>query len=186
MYNLITHIHQLALGATMLNQSFDPRSSKICLCGHPSSSHEQIQNKERCMHHGLRCKCTMNFPVISVREIGAFHFTTTGAGADHALSKGIKRYREKNSIPTWHMGEFYCMGCFKMDIPRNPVSMNENGSFLINSGPYNALVCDKCLVQIVHDFSIRSDFYLRKHYLKIQQYKREGLLGNSTEYPVEE
>ena len=170
----------------MFDKSFDPRTSRICLCGHPSASHEEIGDKTRCMHHGLRCKCTKNFAVLSVREIGAFHFITTGAGADHALSKGIKRYRENNSIPTWHISEFYCMSCFQMDIPRNPVAMTEYGAFLKSSGPYNALVCDKCLLEINNYLSIRSDFYLRKQYLKAQQYERERLSKDTTEYPIQD
>lgn len=64
-------------------------NKNICICGHPENKHRNVQGQTGCFTTQLKCPCVEPRPVLHAQDIRPFLFKTAGAGALHALVRGI-------------------------------------------------------------------------------------------------
>jgi hypothetical protein len=84
-----------------------PIDRRICLCGHPINRHKIHMTPENpkgvpwtegpvpstgmlCRINAMNCSCKEPIPVLKVTDARSFLRTTEGAGATHALIRGIR------------------------------------------------------------------------------------------------
>lgn len=116
----------------------------ICICGHPSRHHRNIEGQETCISKNLFCPCNYLLTVIECEDLRFFAKVTRGEGANHALSLGIASSHFRGKWVKWR-GEPVCMNCKKTGVRTRPVPVDKHGIKKKGPAAVNVLACLECL-----------------------------------------
>lgn len=123
------------------------RDTRICICGHHSNRHTEIDGLIDCKVVKYECSCTVFRPVLKSSNVKPFIRTTTGPGVEHALLKGVAGAVKLGAEIEW-LVEPKCDKCEK-EAKVLPVALNPMSLRVSNIGTrVNQLVCRECLVEL--------------------------------------
>jgi hypothetical protein len=140
-----------------------PLDRRICLCGHAINKHKIHMTTENpkgipwtegevpptgmlCRINAMNCACREPIPVLKVSDARSFLRTTEGAGALHALTRGL-RSLIKNATYEWLI-ELECVKCGVTGAENQiqPVPLTKLGKKTVDgrSQGYDRFLCQKC------------------------------------------
>jgi len=137
------------------------QDTRICICGHAMRRHEIVDGRTDLMscnpnRYPCACKYDNMRAVISVQDIRVFNRRTEGAGADHALFRGMQACKgepdaspksPKRAQKIRFLQDFACAVCSTTDGVIIPVPWDPRTgaiSPLVYHG-YDQLRCQSCL-----------------------------------------
>jgi hypothetical protein len=128
------------------------RSRTVCLCGHPSNNHHNIDDSGQisCRPGKMYCPCDSPIPVLQVSDLRAFTRKTSGHGRKHALMAGMSTLLERDvesTVVEWIV-DVKCMSCGSEEGPIIPVAFVVDGGRPVavdRPSPRNTLLCLACL-----------------------------------------
>ena len=123
------------------------RDRRICLCGHAVARHSEYAGHLTCKPSAMLCPCKAVKPVIEVDDIRAFLRRTEGAGAMHALTRGIAAAVSSGKEVTWIV-ELKCDKCGKASSNVVPAAVTQSGRLADGATGYDALICHECRVSM--------------------------------------
>ena len=133
---------------------------RICTCGHNARSHAsqavdgsplndlfKARGVETCTPGRQQCPCQVFEGVATCSDVRLFVFKTSGAFADHALTKGVQAAMTKGLNPQ-PVGDWTCRSCKRGQVegvPVGPVPISAQRRELAGPAPYNLLLCSDCV-----------------------------------------
>lgn len=123
------------------------RDNRICLCGHGVSKHLQMSGAVYCKPSRMECPCKVVRPVLEAEDTRAFLRKTVGAGAMHALARGLSSLRERGKSGSWIV-DLKCDRCGSEESPIVPVPVTKNGVAVSEATGYDALLCVACRQEV--------------------------------------
>jgi hypothetical protein len=123
-----------------------PRDGRICACGHPMMRHTITSGIVYCKPTRMDCMCKNAKPVIDSNDTRPFLRKTEGAGALHALGRGMASALKKGITFKW-IDTPVCERC-KTEGPVSPVPVTSNGVPMSHQTGYDVLLCMKCRQEI--------------------------------------
>jgi hypothetical protein len=121
---------------------FRDRDRRICACGHPFSRHHTLSGRLECKPSKMYCKCKNQKAVLESDDTRFFLRKTMGAGALHALGRGLKATVERGIEIRWVI-EPNCEKCGEVD-KLSPVPVTQHGIAQSYDTGYTAMLCRKC------------------------------------------
>ena len=118
------------------------RDGRICICGHAVVRHTTVSGLVFCKPTRMECPCKKMRPVLDADDIRPFLRKTEGAGALHALGRGLAAASSKNVKVEWIV-DFKCDRCQK-DSPIAPVPVTQRGTAMSSATGFDALLCREC------------------------------------------
>jgi hypothetical protein len=122
------------------------RDGRICLCGHPMGRHTSVAGITLCKPTRMECPCRASRAVLECDDVRPFLRKTSGAGAMHALGRGIAAASERGKTVTW-LVEMKCDRC-KKEGKLSPVPVTKQGSASNEPTGYDALLCAECRLEV--------------------------------------
>lgn len=130
---------------------------RICICGHAATVHTDgndipvlrggDRNNFMCKPNAQNCPCKRCIPVIKVSNSKFFLRKTHGAGATHALVRGLRRLAESGGTFEW-LVEVKCTFCgSETSIAPTPLTATGELKKSEGSAGYDNLVCENCRSQ---------------------------------------
>lgn len=127
-------------------------SYDVCSCGHGKNRHYIDGDVSTCKPSALDCQCGKYFPVLKAQDTRLFQYKSTGPGAEHALSKGIRQSALKEKAIEWFEDVFKCAYCGTTEnITIYPISGSEANGWRISRyevdfdlGRRNGFLCLSC------------------------------------------
>jgi hypothetical protein len=95
----------------------------------------------------LLCPCKAVKPVIEADDIRSFMRRTEGAGAMHALTRGIASTVSSGKEVTWLI-ELKCDKCGKAAANVVPAPVTQSGRLADGATGFDALICHECRVSM--------------------------------------
>jgi len=123
------------------------RDRRVCLCGHGVSKHTTFNGILVCKPSAMMCPCKRLRPVLEAEDTRMFLRKTEGAGAMHALSRGIYAALEAGRSVEWIV-DLTCDKCNATDKRVVPVPVTQNGFLADYATGFDALLCDDCRVAV--------------------------------------
>ena len=123
------------------------RDRRICVCGHAMTKHTVYSGVVDCKPSALRCPCKKPRPVLEVDDTRVFLRKTEGAGAMHALSRGIYACISAGKGVEWII-ELACARCGKNDSKVVPVPVSASGRASDGPTGFDALLCSSCRTEV--------------------------------------
>ena len=121
------------------------RDRRVCLCGHAVARHSEYAGHLTCKPSALLCPCKAVKPVIEADDIRAFMRRTEGAGAMHALTRGIASTVSSGKEVTW-LVELKCDKCGSIASNVVPAAVTQSGRLADGATGFDALICHDCRV----------------------------------------
>lgn len=139
---------------------------RICVCGHPATSHTDYARAENLTHRAARadgvkmctpgsgnCPCQSMRWVLAAEETRVFRHKTAGQGVDHALYQGIASAREKGKSVEWRsdLGCYFCpsgSGLWTQGVALTVLSLDQTGREVTRPTKWNVIVCDTHRVEL--------------------------------------
>ncbi len=126
------------------------RDAGICICGHPSTRHTFVAERNRwaCQPAKHICTCLTRNDVLEASDIRFFLRTLLGNGAEHAFSRGVAAARAAG-IELEIIGTPKCEPCKAEGVPLSPVVVNEAGRVvhdMYNITGHNVFMCRDCQI----------------------------------------
>ena len=121
------------------------RDGAICICGHARSKHLVGSLGTTCVPAKQYCPCKKVRVVVETSDTRNFLFKTDGAGANHALMKGITKAITGGAEVEWLAGNL-CDRCGeqkKVDV----VPVSQRGVTMNEATGYDALLCVTCRME---------------------------------------
>ena len=122
------------------------RDGAICLCGHGRSKHIEGPLGFTCAPAKQFCPCKVMRIVVETSDTRHFLFRTEGAGALHALLKGVGKAQKVGAEVEW-VGGSICDKCGK-DGKVSPVPVSQRGVSMNEATGYDALLCVNCRLEV--------------------------------------
>lgn len=143
----------LGLTTKDFKEIFEDGKSEICACGHAKSRHYIDGDVSTCKPSALECQCGKYHPVLKAQDTRLFQYKTTGSGAEHALSKGIRQSAHKKKSVEWLDGALKCAFCGTTEnITIHPISGSESNGWRVSvydvdfdMGRRNGFLCATCV-----------------------------------------
>lgn len=123
------------------------RDRRVCLCGHAVSKHTTFNGILVCKPSAMMCPCKKIRPVLEADDTRMFLRKTEGAGAMHALSRGLYACIEAGRKVEWIV-DLACDKCGATDKRVVPVPVTQNGFLADHATGFDALLCDDCRVAV--------------------------------------
>jgi len=123
-----------------------PRDGRICACGHPAMRHTITSGIVYCKPTRMECKCKVLKVVLDSDDVRPFLRKTEGAGAMHALGRGMAAAVKKGINFKWTIDPV-CERCKKPG-PVSPVPVTQNGISVSHATGYDALLCAPCREEV--------------------------------------
>lgn len=121
------------------------RDRRVCLCGHGVSKHTNFAGTLTCKPSAMFCKCKKIRPVLETSDTRIFLRKTEGAGAMHALSRGIFAAVKAGRDVEWTV-ELKCDKCGSTQGPIVPSPVTQSGMSTSEATGFDALLCGECRV----------------------------------------
>lgn len=119
------------------------RDGRVCACGHPVTRHSGIAGEYVCQPTKMECPCRKPKPVLESSNTRFFVRKTVGAGAMHALGRGLAAAIEAGAECEWIV-DLICEKCNEESDQLTPVAVDQFGVFVNEPARFNALICRKC------------------------------------------
>lgn len=119
------------------------RDGRICICGHPMTSHSEFESIVSCTPAKMKCKCKKTRPVIEVSDTRSFKRRGEGNGAAHALSLGIANAK-RAGLEITYLIESRCDTCQTDDVPISPVNVEKDFTATVEETGFTVFMCDRC------------------------------------------
>ncbi len=132
-----------AIEEEMKNQS--RRDPRICMCGHPMSRHSTDAGVGLCSLPKSTCNCKFPTPALKVGDTRLFLRSTTGPGAEHALTRGIIALALAGKEAEW-LVPVECNKCKTTDGKIIPVPLTDAMTVAYDSANRNFLLCEECML----------------------------------------
>jgi hypothetical protein len=144
-----------------------PLDRRICMCGHPINRHKIHMTQENpkgipwtegpvpstgmlCRINAMDCSCKEPMPVLKVTDARSFLRTTEGAGATHALIRGLRSLMP-NATYEWLI-EIVCKRCgatgAEDQIQPVPLTKLHRKTVDGRSHGYDRFLCIKCREEV--------------------------------------
>ncbi len=123
------------------------RDKRICVCGHAVSKHTTYAGILTCKPSAMLCPCKKIHPVLTADDTRMFLRKTEGAGAMHALSRGIYACISAGKGVEWII-ELACARCGKNDSKVVPVPVSASGRASDGPTGFDALLCSSCRTEV--------------------------------------
>lgn len=120
---------------------------QVCACGHGMARHTIVHGVVMCKPARMECPCKKARPVIETSDTRMFIRKTDGAGAAHALSRGIRAAVEKGKDVEWCV-DLVCDRCGQTSASIVPVPVTQSGHATSRATGYDALLCPDCRVEV--------------------------------------
>ena len=123
------------------------RDRRICVCGHAVSKHSNYAGVLTCKPSALLCPCKKVHPVLESSDTRVFLRKTEGAGAMHALSRGIYAAIQSGKDVKWII-DLKCDRCGSTEANVVPVPVTQSGYSADYATGFDALLCADCRTSI--------------------------------------
>lgn len=123
------------------------RDGRICLCGHGVTKHLVSDGIVSCKPSKMDCPCKKVRPVIDAEDTRPFLRRTQGAGAMHALSRGLAALATNGKDASWII-DLECDRCKAKTNNLVPVPVTANGFAVSEATGYDALLCPTCREEV--------------------------------------
>lgn len=123
------------------------RDRRICVCGHAVSKHTTYSGILTCKPSALLCPCKKINPVLESSDTRVFLRKTEGAGAMHALSRGIYAAIQSGKDVKWIV-DLKCDRCASTESNVVPVPVTQSGYSAEYATGFDALLCPSCRTSI--------------------------------------
>lgn len=120
------------------------RDGRICICGHGVGRHSVTSGVVWCKPARMDCPCKKVRPVLEVDDARPFLRKTAGAGAMHALVRGLSALAESGKKAKWIV-DLKCDKCGE-EGSVVPVPVTKNGIVMSEPTGFDALLCPECRV----------------------------------------
>lgn len=120
---------------------------QICACGHAMSRHTTVHGIAYCKPARMECPCKHARAVVVTGDTRLYIRKTDGAGAAHALTRGMRAAAERGVRVEW-LVDLVCDRC-KRDVSNVvPVPVTQTGHAMTYATGYDALLCPDCRLDI--------------------------------------
>jgi len=145
----ITLEEGLAADKAMLEKTTTKRqrTPEICICGHSVTKHSNHVGLVNCKPAALDCPCKKLRVVLEAEDTRLFLRKTGGAGAMHALSRGITSSIQAGKAVKWTV-DLMCDRCQSSANNVVPVPVTQNGYGADYATGFDALLCPECRTQV--------------------------------------
>ena len=123
------------------------RDRRICVCGHAVSKHSNYAGILTCKPSALLCPCKKVNPVLESSDTRVFLRKTEGAGAMHALSRGIYAAIQSGKDVKWII-DLKCDRCGSTESNVVPVPVTQSGYAADHATGFDALLCATCRTSV--------------------------------------
>lgn len=123
------------------------RDRRVCVCGHALTKHTTYAGILTCKPSAMLCPCKKIRPVLSAEDTRMFLRKTEGAGAMHALSRGMYASLSAGKDVQWIV-PLECDRCKAKDKRVVPVPVTQSGFSADGPTGFDALLCDDCRVAV--------------------------------------
>jgi len=123
------------------------RDRRICVCGHAVSKHTTYAGILTCKPSALLCPCKLVRPVLTCSDTRVFLRKTEGAGAMHALARGIYASLHSGKDVNWII-ELQCDRCGSTKNNVVPVPVTQSGTSSSEATGFDKLLCPECRMEI--------------------------------------
>lgn len=120
-----------------------PRDRRVCICGHAMNKHSNYVGIVECKPTAMRCPCKKPRPVLEVEDTRLFLRKTEGAGAMHALARGMYASLSAGREVTWIV-DLQCDKCGSTDKQVTPVPVTQSGYSSDEATGFDVLLCHDC------------------------------------------
>jgi len=135
----------LAADAALISRPAE-RDGRVCVCGHPVARHTQVSGLTFCKPTRMECPCKSVRTVLESDDVRPFLRKTEGAGALHALGRGIAAAVSKGIKVNW-VDKLVCDRC-KAETKLSPVPVTQRGIAVNHATGFDALLCEECRVAV--------------------------------------
>lgn len=125
------------------------RDGRICICGHSMTKHkfDKYLGTTECKPSRMHCPCKESRPVLEAEDTRPFLRRTQGAGAMHALSRGLAALVASGKTAEWTI-DMKCDRCGQESNELIPVPVTKNGVASIEPTGIDKLICPSCREEI--------------------------------------
>ena len=123
------------------------RDRRVCVCGHAMTKHTVYSGMVDCKPSALRCPCKKPRAVLEVDDTRVFLRKTEGAGAMHALARGMYSSIHAGKSVKWII-ELACDRCGSDKNNVVPVPVTQSGYATDEATGYDALLCPDCRMDV--------------------------------------
>lgn len=119
------------------------RDGRICICGHGASKHTIYEGIVSCKPSKMDCPCKSLRPVLEADDTRPFLRRTQGAGAMHALSRGLAALISKGKSAEWII-PLVCDKCKEPSGNLSPIPITKNFVAVDYATGIDTLLCPTC------------------------------------------
>ena len=119
----------------------------VCACGHGIARHTVVHGTVMCKPARMECPCKKARPVLIAQDTRMFIRKTSGGGAQHALTRGIRESLTKNKSVEWII-DLVCDRCGEENASIVPVPVTQTGAAVSRATGYDALLCPDCRTEV--------------------------------------
>lgn len=119
------------------------RDGRICICGHGASKHTIYEGIVSCKPSKMDCPCQNLRVVLEAEDTRPFLRRTQGAGAMHALSRGLAALIGKGKSAEWVI-PLVCDKCKEPSQTLFPVPITKNFVAVDYPTGIDTLLCPTC------------------------------------------
>lgn len=119
------------------------RDHRINVCGHPVARITSVGGIVYCKPSKMECPCKKVRPMLEVSDLRFFLRRTEGAGALHALTRGLAALEMAGGTATW-LEDLSCDRCGGVEGGVVPAPVTQGGVIVSRATGFDAMLCRKC------------------------------------------